>query len=323
MAESPLKPAYLMVGTDEYMVKKALDRLDRRLAATGADPEFNREVVDGPTIQDPVLLRSSLDTLPFAGDFRLVVVLGVDRAPKAAVEAIVSYLADPCPTTVLAMTCAKMAKTTRLYKAVARIDPKAVLDFSAKKRWELPTEVAKMARARGLSIDQEAAELLVRTLGESTLLLDNELAKLGVALAPRTSVTADDVRALVVRVAEVKPWDFLDAMSKRDPAGALQMLALMPSQSLIGLFTLTCARIRELITAKTLAGRGVPGTLAAELGMQSWQVKNHVAWSRNYDMRELVAALRSAPDCESALKSSPDKELAFMTWFLSFCTPRR
>ena len=323
MAQAPLLPVYLMIGTDGYMIKKALGRLDARLEASGGDPAFNREEFEGPSIADPALLRSSLDTLPFGGDFRLVVIEGVDRAPKAATEAIVSYLADPCPTTVLAMTADKQPKTTRLYKAVAKVSPKAVLDYSAKKRWELPEEVSKMAAGRGLSIDQDASELLIRSLGESTLMLDNELGKLGVAIAPRTRICVEDVKNLVVRVAEVKPWDFLDAMCKRDPAGALRMLDLMPSQSLVGLFALTCARLRELICAKALDARGVPGTLAAELGMQQWQVKNHVAWSRNYTSAELVGALSSAPDCEIALKSAPDKELAFRTWFLSFCTPRR
>ncbi len=322
-AQTPLLPAYLALGTDELKKRRSVERIDARLVASGGDPEFNREEVDGGASPEPDLLRAMLDTLPFGSDFRLVVFKDVDKAPKAVTEAIVSYLEDPCPTTVLMMTAAKLARTTRLYKAIAKYGEKAVIDCAPKKRWELPQQVVGMARAHGKAMDAEAADLLVRLVGESTALLDNELAKLALNVGPSPTITAEDVRRMVPRVAEVKPWDFLDAVCRRDPAEAMRLYAQMPSQNAIGLFTLAVARVRELIAAKALEERGCPGTLAAELGVQQWQVKNHASWARNYTMAELVGALRGAPACEEALKSSPDKDLAIQRWVLSFCTPRR
>ena len=315
-----LLTAYLMVGGDELKQRTALDRLDKRLATSG-EPEFNRDTLDGANVTDAALLRSSLDTLPFASDFRLVVIRDVDKAPKAVRDMLADYLADPCPTTVLAMTCAKMPKNTRLYKAVEKIDPKAIMDCAPKKRWELPTQVVGMARTHGAQMDPDAAELLVRLVGESTTMLDTEVRKLVTTLGERSHITAADVEANVTRVAEVRPWDFLDAVCQRDPRTAMRMLDEMPSQSPIGLFTLTVSRLRELIAAKALAQRGTPGALAQALGMQSWQVKNHATRARNYAMAELVGALRSAADCDQALKSTPDKTLAIQRWVLSFCTP--
>ncbi len=234
---------------------------------------------------------------------------------------LADYLASPNPTTVLAMTCAKMPKSTRLYKAVAKLDEKAVMDCAPKKRWELPPQVAGMARTRGKQMDPEAAELLVRLVGESTTMLDTEVRKLASTIGDRANITAADVEANVTRIAEVKPWDFLDAVCQRDPALAMRMLDEMPSQSPIGLFTLAVSRLRELIAAKALAERGTPGMLAQTLGMQSWQVKNHATWARNYTMAELLAALRGAATCDEALKSTPDKTRAIQRWVLSFCTP--
>lgn len=318
-----LLSAYLIVGTDELKRRRAVERLDGRLAQAGGDPAFNREEFDGASAPEPAALRASLDTLPFGSEFRLVVFTNVDKAPKPVTEAIVAYLADPCPSTVLAMTCEKQPKTTRLYKAVAKLGEKAVLDCAPKKRWELPQQVVGMARAHGLEMDAQAADVLVRLVGESTVMLDKELEKLAAALGPGRRATEADVRRLVVRIAEVKPWDFLDAVSQRDPAQAMQALAQMPSQSVFGLFSLTVSRIRELIAAKALEKRGCPGTLAAELGMQSWQVKNHASWARNYTMGELTAALRRAAQTEELLKSHPDRDLVFQRWVLDLCGPRR
>jgi DNA polymerase-3 subunit delta len=319
---APLLAAYLAVGTDELKKRHLVERMDERLERSGGDPTFNRDEVDGARAPEPALLRSSLDTLPFGADFRLVVVRDVDKAPKPFTEAVVAYLDDPNPQTVLLMTAAKQAKNTRLYKAVAKLGPKAVIDCTPKKRWELPQQVVGMAHARGAVIDADAADLLVRLVGESTLMLDNELAKLAGALGPGAHVRVEDVRRLVPRTAEVKPWDFLDAVSARKPAEALRYLAQMPSQSPYALFSLTLGRLRELVAAKALAERGCPGTLAAELGLQQWQVKNHAAWARCYSMGELTGALSSAADCDEALKSSPDKDLVFQRWLLSWCTPR-
>lgn len=321
-AQTPLLPVYLALGTDELKKRRTVERLDGRLVAAGGDPEFNREELDGSASPEPDLLRAMLDTLPFGSDFRLVVFKDVDKAPKAASEAIVSYLENPCPTTVLMMTACKQARTTRLYKAVAKFGEKAVIDCTPKKRWELPQQVVGMARAHGKAMDAEAAEQLVRLVGESTALIDNELAKLALNVGGAPRITAEDVRRMVPRVAEVKPWDFLDAVCRREPAEAMRLYAQMPTQSPIGLFTLAVSRVRELIAAKALGERGCPGTLAAELGMQQWQVKNHASWARNYTMAELVDALRGAAPCEEALKSSPDKDLAVQRWVLSFCTPR-
>ena len=321
-ASAPLLPAYLAVGTDELKRRHVVERLDARLEKAGGDPAFNREELDGSTTIEPAHLRSILDTLPFGSDFRLVVFNDVDKASKALTEEIVTYLANPCPTTVLMMTAAKQPKTTRLYKAVAKLGDKAILDCAPKKRWELPQQVVAMARTHGKTMDAEAADVLVRLVGESTIMLDNELSKLATALCSKPTIDAGDVRRMVARIAEVKPWDFLDAVCRREPAEAMRLYAQMPSQSPFGLFSLTVSRLRELITAKALAERGCPGTLATELGMQQWQVKNHGAWARNYTMGELVGALCSAPACEAALKSSPDKDLAIQRWVLSFCTPR-
>ena len=315
-----LLPAYLAVGADELKRRQVLTRMDARLEKAGGDAAFNREEFEGASgAPEPDRLRAALDTLPFGGDFRLVVFRDVDKAPKPVTEAIVSYLADPCPTTVLAMTASKQPKTTRLYKAVAALGAKAVIDCTPKKRWELPSQVVAMARARGLLMDEEAAEALVRLVGESTLMLDNEVGQLAGLLGAGVHVDARTVRERVPRIAEVKLWDVLDAVCDRDPALALRMLAQVPATGIIGLFTLAVSRLRELVAAKALAARGCPGNLASEIGMQAWQVKRHPAWARNYTMAELAGALRAAAACEADLKSSPDKELVFQRWLLSFC----
>ena len=314
MPQPALLPAYLIVGADEYKRSSAVRRMRSRLEATGM-AAFNldeRDMTKDPEVDDII---ASLNTFPMGADFRLVILEGCDKLPKAVSEPIVEYLANPSPTTVCLLTAASLAKSTRLYKAVAKLGAKAVVDCTPKKARELPRQVVGMARAHGKTMDPAAAEELVSRAGENTRLLDNELKKLA-AMVAAPVITLADVERHVVRTAEVKPWDFLNAVSARDMARALELLALQPDRSEVRLWSLLVTRIRELIVAKALDSRGAGRELASTLGVQSWQVRNHLAWARRYRMEELVAALSSAFDVELALKGSRDGALALRLWVI-------
>ena len=314
MPQPALLPAYLIVGADEYKRSSAVRRMRSRLEATGM-AAFNldeRDMTKDPEVDDII---ASLNTFPMGADFRLVILEGCDKLPKAVSEPIVEYLANPSPTTVCLLTAASLAKSTRLYKAVAKLGAKAVVDCTPKKARELPRQVVGMARAHGKTMDPAAAEELVSRAGENTRLLDNELKKLA-AMVAAPVITLADVERHVVRTAEVKPWDFLNAVSTRDMARALELLALQPDRSEVRLWSLLVTRIRELIVAKALDSRGAGRELASTLGVQSWQVRNHLAWARRYRMEELVAALSSAVDVELALKGSRDGALALRLWVI-------
>ena len=315
MASAKLLPAYLLVGPDEVKRDAAIDRLVSRLEASGM-ATFNLDDRDMTKPQEPDEIIASLCTFPMGSDFRLVILRSCDHLVKAMSDALVSYLAAPSPDTVCLIVADALARNTRLYKAVAKIDAKAVIDCSAKKRWELPAYVQGMASRHGVSISSAAAEELVARAGESTRMLDTQLKKLA-AMTGSSSIELADVERYVVRTAEIKPWDFLDAVSARDVARAFELYRLLPPKSEVRLLSLLLTRVRELIVAKALDERGQARELASTLGVKDWQVKNHVRWSRLFSMDELVDALRSAVETECALKGSRDSEIAFTTWFVS------
>ena len=314
MAENALLPAYLIVGADEFKRTSAVSRMRARLEKTGM-AAFNldeRDMAKDPQIDDII---ASLNTFPMGADFRLVILENCDKLPKAVSEPLVDYLANPSPTTVCLLVATSLAKNTRLYKAVAKVGAKAVVDCTPKKSWELPKQVVAMARAHGKTMGLPAAEALVSRAGENTRMLDNELKKLA-AMLPSPEITLADVEQHVMRTAEVKPWDFLNAVSARDMTAALELLALQPDRSEVRLWSLLVTRIRELIVAKALDARGAGRELASTLGVQSWQVKNHLSWARKYRMDELVNALSGAVEVELALKGSRDGALALRLWVI-------
>lgn len=314
-----LLPAYLIVGADELKRDAAVRRLRSRVPADMAD--FNLDELDGASLEEPGQLISSAQTMPFCADFRLVIVNGAGELAKPVSEAVVSYLADPNPQCVLCLVAEKLAKNTRLYKAVAKVGPRSVIDCAPLKRWELPPYVAKLAQKRGLSMDNAAAQELVERVGESTVALDNQIATLAQLVGDAGRITLADVEANVAQIAEVSPWAFADAVCERNAPRAMEMLNLMKAPSLVFLHSVLVGRLRELICAKSLDARGAASGLARELGRQSWQVKNHVRWSRAFGEEELVELLGQAAVCERALKGSQDSEAAFVRFVLAMASP--
>ena len=312
-----LLPAYLIVGADELMRKRAVTRLkgyvDEALAA------FNLDERTASADMDPQELVASLNTMPLGSTVRLVVVNAADKLPKPVSEAIVTYLADPNPGCTLALVADALAKNTRLYKAVKKVGDKAVIECAPKKRYELPEHVQKMARPLGITIARDAAAELVSRVGESTVMLETQLKTLAGICRDAGHITVEDVERHVARTAEVKPWDFLDAVSERDAKRSLEYYKLLRSGSALGLLTLITTRVRELVCARSLVARGDARGIAAALGKQEWQVKNYARWVRRFGDGELEGLLARCAKCERGLKSGADADGAMLGLILALC----
>lgn len=303
------------MGSDELKSSRAVERMRARLGKSGM-VEFNldeRDMTKDPQIDDIV---ASLNTFPMGAEFRLVILTNCDKLPKAMSEPLVEYFANPSPTTVCLVVATSLAKNTRLYKAIKKLGDKAIIDCAPKKTWEMPPQVVKMAAAHGKAMGLPAAEALVARSGENTRMLDNELKKLA-SMVTGSEITLADIERHVMRTAEVKPWEFLNAVAARDLARSLELLKLQPAKSEVRLWSLLVTRLRELIIAKSLDSRGQGSQLAATLGVQGWQVKNHLSWARRWRMDELLEALSQAIEVELALKGSRDSELALRMWVIS------
>ena len=317
MAEKPaLLPAYLIVGPDELKRKQAVARLRARV--DGPFAMFNLEEIVASGDLEPVELLSSLNTLPMGGDRRVVVVEAADKLPKAVSEAVIDYLGSPNESCTLALVAASLAKSTRLYKAVAKVGPRSVIECAAKKGRDLPPYVQKLAASHGVSIGADAARELVARVGESTTMLDTQLATLAALLGGSGTITQEFVEANVARVAEVKPWEFLDRLSSRDAHRSLALYRLLDGSAL-GLLSLVTGRLRELICARSLASRGTPAALAGELGKQEWQVRNHARWARAFSDGELERLLAECARVERSLKSGADEETEMVRLIAHVC----
>lgn len=311
-----LLAAYLIVGDDALKRETVLARLNKRLEAYG-DMAFNSETFDGETASGEEV-AAACNTVPFASDKRLVTVVRADKLRAADADPLVTYLKSPSGTTVLALVAEKLAKNTRLYKAVAALGAKAVIDCSLPKSYQLPSQVSAMAKSHGVKMGERAAARLVELVGEDTMRLDGELARMALEKGPSTELTEADVDGMVARTNAVKPWKFVDAFSERDLPAALRILGqLGDDSSPFALITMCANRIRELLCVKSLNARRSGETVAQALKLPDWRVKNHGKWAQRFTEAELRSALSRAVDAELAMKSGRDADEAFLDWAIA------
>ena len=316
---SGLLPSYLVVGADELKRQTAESRLKARLDAGLA--AFNLdERTAGPDL-DPGDLALSLNTLPIGDTFRLVVIHDAGKLAKPVSEMIVSYLANPNPDCVLLLVAESLKKTTRLYKAVAGVGKRSIIDCSPISARDLPAYLQKHAQAMGLVLDRDAARELVSRAGESTTLLDAHLKTLGELCAETRRITYDDVVSHVTRTAEVKPWDFVDAVAAGDAATALELFHTMQDPSILGLVTLTVRRVRELACCRAFIDRGEPSRAAGALGRPDWLVKRYLKDARRLTQRQLASCVCACERCERQVKGGVDPETALVTLVLHIANP--
>lgn len=310
----PLLPVYLISGEDELKRETVIKRLRKRISSYG-DLSFNSDVFSGEKATGEEIVAAA-NTLPFASQVRLVQVDNVEKLRKADVEAIINYLAAPSQTTVLSLVAQKLAKNSRLYKAVGAYGKTAYIDCAPFQTKDLNAAVRSMALTHGVTFTEGAAASLIDLAGTNTVTLDNEIRKLALAHRGDDSVNQSEVIALVAHTAEIKPWEFLDAFGMKNLSRCIYLYNRMEKTSPHQLIALCVSRIRDLISIKALNARGAVD-VASVLKMPPWRLRALNKQVPRYSMSQLVTALRTAQDAELAMKSGADPRAEFLDWLIA------
>jgi DNA polymerase-3 subunit delta len=313
---SDLKPVYLIHGSEELLLERAVRRLKDRLAKV-ADLDFNMETFDGDAVSADEVVNAA-NTMPFMSERRLVVVRDVDKMSAADQGALADYAKDPAPFTALVLTAAKVNRGTRLYKAVDALGGAA--EYAPPKRGEYPAEVTRLFAERGKRASGDAARALVETAGRDLRRLDSEIDKIVAYVGDREAVTAGDIAA-VVSPGAVTVFEFTDALGARDAGVAVTRLRklLAAGESVHGVLAMAVRHVRALVGARALMDRRVrTDEMAPLLGMAPWLVRNVVSQASNFTPAELSRALRDAASVEAELKSGAgDGTIVLTRWVVS------
>ena len=292
----PLRPAYLLTGSDRPKIARALARLRGRFDEGSVEHLF----ADATTGDDAVAACNALGL--FGGGGRLVVVEGVDKWKAADAQAVGGYLADPTPDTVLALVADALKADAPLAKAVAKGGE--VLAWDVPKR-RVPGWVAEQFARLGVQADREACETLVALVGDDLDELESEVEKLA-TWAGKEPVTARDVEALAVHAREAPSWGLSDAWGARDTGellGAFESDLHRTEPFLIG--SRLASHVALVRNAQRLAAGGrATRDIAKELGVHEFRVRKALGHADHYSSDELDAAVVRLAELDASVKGA-------------------
>ncbi len=292
----------------------------RDLVAKALPPEgrdLNFDVVDaGTTPAGEITAR--LDTLPFFGDRRVVLVKNLDELSVDDQRVMEEYLNRGLPPTVAICTARSLDRRSRLFRAFQRLGTVHPCErISAR---EAPRWVADHAAHLGKRIGPEAAGALVALVGVGLRTLALEVEKLVAYVGDRREIIEEDVETIASRLTETSVFALTDAIGERNARKALQALeSLLQREHPLPVLAMIAGQYRRL--ARTVAsGARTETALAAAIGVHPYAARKLLAAARHYRASDFPSIFAQLEEADRAIKSTGQPELALETLVVRLCS---
>jgi DNA polymerase-3 subunit delta len=298
-------------GEEDFLVGQALEDFFAS-PAFAPNPEMNTDRFRGG--EDPVSrVLESAQTLPFLGSRRLVVAQQAEAWTTAQLNEFLGYLADPSPATCLVFAGAKLNKTTKFAKALAKAGK--VHSFGRMYPRQIVPWLGQRAELRGKRLEREAAQRLAELSGLGLGALDSEVEKLALFVGERGRIALDDVREVTGRGRLYGIFDFTDALAAGQLARALAAYHQLHSlgEPAVRVLAMVSRLFRQLAQARqVLDAGGGQAEVQQALRTPPSATQTLVQRARREDARILARRLASVLQADVALKSSAGSDRVVM-----------
>jgi DNA polymerase-3 subunit delta len=260
-ARASPEPIYVLHGDEDFLKRQVLAAI-RKIALEGESDSFGLSTYTGDKITFAEI-HDELETLPFAGSRRLVVVEAADAFITAARPLLEKYFAQPAATGTLVLDVKSWPATTKLAKI---LKDEATIVCKAMQTYRLHPWCIKWAASRhGKKLLPEAADLLVELVGNELGQLDQELSKLAIFVGPANQIAASDVDKLVGSGQVDNMWKIFDAIGGGEMGDALNILDRLFSQGeeplrILGAFSMQLRRLAQ-IARRSKDGQSLVGAM--------------------------------------------------------------
>ncbi len=252
----------VVYGRDDYRVAQRVRELTANSDPTLGD--LNRATIAGEKVTPPDL-RNHLDVLPFLGDRRTVVILGLlerfddagtTQRRVAEAEAFVDAFAAMPPTTLAVIVGGDLRPNRNPLLAGLHAAGAAVERFFPLRDHELLAWIQTRARSIGLPLSIGAARRLAALVGPNLWVLANELDK----LATWAAGDEDAIAELTAAAREESAFSLVDHLLAGRTREAIRELTdlLDRGESPFGVLAMLHTRLRQVWLVHELAAAGLP-----------------------------------------------------------------
>jgi DNA polymerase III subunit delta len=205
----------LVFGPDAGLVQERAEKLLRSVVADLSDPFNVADLSESTLLSDPARLADEAAAISMMGGRRVVRVRGAGNTLADLFEEFLEG-AEHAGDALIVVEGGDLAKGTGLRKLFEGDDKAAAIACYADTARNLEDVVRETLRGRGLTIAPDALADAVSRLGSDRGVSRRELEKLALYVQGQTSVSLEDVRAVMGDEAEARSEEASDAAGSGD-----------------------------------------------------------------------------------------------------------
>ncbi len=330
IASGSFAPAYILFGDDSYLKKLYCDKICEK--AVDGDPFFNLQIFNGLCELQPIF--DAVGQYPLMSSRKCVVLndYDIDHASKSELDALISLFSNLNDTCVLVLrfdgvefdpNSRKNSKAKNIVAALEKNGGKAV-NLNHRKPSELIKTLVSGAQKRGCKMENDAAVLLLDTVGSDLNNLSRELEKLCFYKKDGV-IDKAAVELLCAKSVEASVFDLMDYVFGCDITKALSLLDDLfytRVEPMIILYTVSGAFV-DLYRVFAAKKAGVPiSQIAADFGYgkRAFLLERQTARLKKFDEKRLRLCFEELLLADHRLKSfSADERIVLEELVVKLC----
>ena len=318
-----LRPVYLFYGEEEFLMERALRRLEQGLSEKWGEAA-SRVVREAPEVSpEEFFAQARMSTLWGSG--QLLILRRAETYPAQALNAVVDYLDHPAPRSVVILTAPSLktrdAEKHPVFGRLAKNE--AAVGFFRLREGDLLPWLTREAKRLGKTMTPAAAQRLVEVVGDNLSELHQELKKLALFAGDEASLTPQQVSQLASHSRSYNIFALTDALGE---AALPRRLAALDHLLDLGepparILTMLARQLRLLIRYKEAASHSTPADLAKLLKLHPGIVKKVGRQAEKFSLPALQAHLELLHQADLSLKTSAANPRVWLEWALIHLGP--
>lgn len=311
----------LVTGPEEFLGERVVTAARAQVRTVDAEAEFAETTAD----QLSMAALGELAAPSLFSSTRCIVVRRLEDLPEESVPGLLDYAAAPADDVALVLVHSGGQKgsgvLTKLRKVAAVTEHKS----AAPKASEFPGFVVSELRQHRVRIDPEAADHLVRAVGQDLRALAAAASQLASDFAGQP-ITLEMVRKYFSGRAEAKSFAIADAALEGRTAKALEELrwALDSGTAPVLVTSAVAGSLRSLARFKTARAGMREGDLAREIGAPPWKIRVLRNQARGWEPEAIGVAITAVARADADIKGQAhDPSYALEKMLLDITAARR
>lgn len=218
-----IPPVSFFYGDEMFLAEELQEAIVQATFGSAVD-DFNYHVYDGKESDAGSIVTTAM-SFPMLAESKVVVVKNADQMHKDERDALMGYLSRPLESTRLVLLSPKPDFRVNPFKWLK--EHAWTVECSRIDESEFPERILTMAKAKGKSVEPQAARLLAARSDLSLRDIQTEIEKLTTYVGSRDEITEEDVETVCGVSRQNNVFELCRAVGNRDFVTAVGVLRNM------------------------------------------------------------------------------------------------